>query len=96
MIKHIVLFKFIEGKKESDTKILMEKLMKLPEQIKYIRSYEVGENIIEGPRNYDVSLIATFDSVEDLKSYGKEKPHLEFFKYLDTVVKQVSVSDYEF
>lgn len=96
MIKHIVLFKFIEGKKESDTKVLMDKLMQLPKEIDYIRSYEVGANIIEGPRNYDVSLIATFDSVEDLKSYGKEKPHLEFFKYLDTVVNEVTVLDYEF
>ncbi len=96
MIKHIVLFKFIEGKKESDSKNLMEKLMILPDQIDLIRSYEVGANIIEGPNNYDVSLIATFDTLEDLKAYGKKEPHIEFFKYLDTVVDEVKVLDYEF
>ncbi|MDD2371821.1 MAG: Dabb family protein [Firmicutes bacterium] len=96
MIKHIVLFKFFENKKESDTKILMDKLMKLPEKIDLIRSYEVGANIIEGPRNYDVSLIATFDTLEDLKVYGKTEPHIEFLKYMDTVVIDVKVLDYEF
>ncbi len=95
MIKHIVLFKFIEGKKESETKILMENLMKLPEQIDLIRSYEVGANIIEGPNNYDVSLIATFDNLEDLKAYGKKEAHIAFFKYLNTVVNEVKVLDYE-
>lgn len=96
MIKHIVLFKFFEDKKESDMEILMEKLRKLPEQIDIIRSYEVGANVIEGPRNYDVALISTFDSIADLKTYSACDPHINFLKYMNTVVEDCKVLDFEF
>ena len=95
MVKHIVLFKFFEDKKESDMEILIGKLRKLPEQIDLIRSYEVGANVVEGPRNYDVALVSTFDSLADLKTYGASDPHVEFLKYMSTCVEDVKVLDYE-
>ncbi len=96
MIKHIVLFKFMTEKKVSDMDTLIEKLRKLPEQIDLIRSYEVGANIVEGPRNYDVALVSTFDSLADLKAYGASDPHTEFIKYMSTCVEDVKVLDYEY
>lgn len=96
MVKHIVLFKFMEEKKASDMNTLIEKLRKLPEQIDLIRSYEVGANVVEGPRNYDVALVSTFDSLADLKEYATCDPHTDFIEYMKTCVEDVKVLDYEY
>lgn len=96
MVKHIVLFKFMVDKKSSNMNTLIEKLRKLPEQIDLIRSYEVGENVIEGPRNYDVALVSTFDTLTDLKEYANRDPHTEFIEYMKTCVEDVKVLDYEY
>lgn len=96
MVKHIVLFKFMEEKKESDMNTLIEKLRELPDKIDLIRSYEVGANVVEGPRNYDVALVSTFDSLEDLKAYAACDPHTEFIEFMKTCVEDVKVLDYEY
>lgn len=96
MVKHIVLFKFMEAKKESDMNTLIEKLKKLPDKIDLIRSYEVGANVVEGPRNYDVALVSTFDSLADLKAYATCDPHTEFIDYMKTCIEDVKVLDFEY
>lgn len=96
MVKHIVLFKFMEEKKTSDMNTLIEKLRKLPEKIDLIRSYEVGANVVEGPRNYDVGLVSTFDTLADLKAYATCDPHTEFIEYMKTCVEDVKVLDFEY
>lgn len=96
MIKHIVMFKFEADKKDGELENLIEKLRKLPEKIDDVRSYEIGRNVVEGPRNYDVVLVSTFDSLEDLKSYAVSEPHQEFLKYMNSCVSDVKVADFEY
>lgn len=55
MITHIVLFKL----KEADPQIAAEmrrRLLELPARIPEIRHFEVGLNVVESPRAYDVAL----------------------------------------
>ena len=92
-IRHIVLFRlkdFAEGctKAENAFKIksMLEELPALIPQIKY---YEVGINIIESSRAGDVSLISTFDCMDDLELY---RIHPEHIKVVDFIMKVRSES----
>ena len=83
MIKHIVMWKFKQGK-ESEMRRFLDALENLRGQIDVIRSLETGVNIL-GNDNCDAVLIATFDSVEDLEKY-KNDP--EFVAELDTLMRE--------
>ena len=95
MIKHIVFFKFLEGKKESDLNLLMSKLRELPGKIDYIRSYEVGAGVLSAANSYDVALVSTFDNIDDLMSYKVHPAHEEFVVYMKTVCEGTKAVDYE-
>jgi hypothetical protein len=68
MITHIVFFKLRDEHRDKTT-TLRDKLMALPDKIPAIKHYEVGINMIESDRNYDIGLISRFDSMADLKTY---------------------------
>ena len=74
MIKHIVMWKFKQGK-ESEMRRFLDALENLRGQIDVIRSLETGVNIL-GKDNCDAVLIATFDSVEDLEKYKNDPRHI--------------------
>ena len=74
MIKHIVMWKFKQGK-ESEIRRFLDALENLRGQIGVIRSLETGVNIF-GNDNCDAVLIATFDSVEDLEKYKNAPRHI--------------------
>ncbi len=99
MIKHLVMFKLLdnaEGSTKAENAVSIKNLLDgLPAKISVIREYEVGINIIESDRAYDISLISVFDNKEYLKEYIE---HPEHKKAVDFILKrrQTSVSvDYE-
>lgn len=95
MIKHIVFFKFLTNKRESNLDIFIGKLKELPDRIEYIRSYEIGSDILKGPNSYDVALVSTFDTIEDLMSYKVHPDHEAFAEYMKTVCEPIKVVDFE-
>ena len=95
MVKHIVFFKFLEGKRDSDLYLLISKLRTLPGKIDFIRSYEVGADILRAGNSYDVALVSSFDSIDDLLKYKVHPAHEEFVLYLKTVCEPVKAVDYE-
>jgi len=100
MFKHIVLFKLheeAEGASKAENAIKIKKLLEgLPAKIPMIREYEVGINIIESERAYDISLISTFNGMEDLNGYLEHSEHKKAGEYISKL-RQSSVScDYEF
>lgn len=96
MIKHIVFFKFMDGKKESDAKELVSRLETLPSKIEYIRSYEVGIDVLEASNSYDVALVSSFNSIEDLMKYKEHPAHLEFAEYMRTVCDNTRAVDFSY
>lgn len=99
MLKHIVLFKLLgeaEGASKAENarkiKILLDEL---PSKIPMIKEYEVGINIIESDRAYDISLISAFDDTVDLKEYLEHPEHKKAVEFISKR-RQSSVScDYE-
>ncbi len=68
MITHIALFKLVHANAETiDT--ARKALAGLEGKIPQLRHFEVGVNLVHSYRSYDLSVLARFDSLEDLQAY---------------------------
>lgn len=98
MIRHIVLFRFLdfaEGRtKEENLKLAIEKLNSLPTKIPEIKGYEVGLNIISSQRACDLSLLATFESIDDLNVYKNNPDHNDVVEFIAKVRYEAFACDY--
>ena len=96
MIRHIVFFKF---KPEADTSVrasALSDLRAIPDKIDVIRSYEVGEDILNLPRSWDAALIATYDDLAALDVYTRHDDHVAVVMKLREISDAVGSVDYEF
>jgi hypothetical protein len=94
MITHIVLFKLHNKNKESLKKaknVLMGMKNKIPE----LKHIEVGIDITNSDRSYDVALLTRFDTVEDLEAYQISPLHVEVAEYMVSVAESIVAVDYE-
>ena len=76
MIKHIVLFQFKPEKRDEvliPFKTALESLMGV---VKELKSIEVGVNCNPNEA-WDLALVTTFDSMEDLQAYAVHPEHLK-------------------
>ena len=94
MITHIALFKMVHANAETieEAKKVLEGLKgKIPQ----LRHFEVGVNIFQSYRSYDLAVLARFDSLEDLGAYQNHPVYVEVVKYLQGVRQSVVTVDYE-
>ena len=100
MIRHIVMFKLKKtGEDESLEEIRKEikkRLEELPRKINVIRSMEVGINVVRSERAFDVALISSFNSLDDLETYRVHPEHQEVVKYIGSVKEQSAAVDFIF
>lgn len=89
MIKHIVLWKFLdeaEGHtKEENMDIVKSSLTALLPIIPQIRSFEIGKDVLHSEMSYDMALIMTFDSLDDLDAYKNHPEHRKVSAYVKRV-----------
>ena len=57
-------------------------LSALPQAIPQIRTLEVGADVKHSERSYDMALIVTFDSMDDLAIYDKHPEHEKARAYI--------------
>lgn len=99
MIHHIVMFKLLEtpdGNQKERNKLEVKKQLEgLPAKIDVIRSMEVGINVKESARAFDIVLVSTFDNLEDLETYRVHPAHQEFVDYVGQIREQTASVDYE-
>ena len=94
MITHIALFKMVHANKEI-IEVAKKALEGLGGKIPQLRHFEVGVNIVQSYRSYDLALVAKFDSLEDLQLYQDDPRYVEVVKYLQGVRQSVVTVDYE-
>ena len=88
MVKHIVLFQLkpFDSEKEKTAKMqeIKSGLESLRGVIKELKSIEVGlnSNPAEG---FDIALVTTFDSMEDLRTYAGHPQHIAVGKIIAEV-----------
>ena len=95
MIVHIVMFKFKDEDKEENILKTKLKLEMLADKIEELRFLEVGVNINETPRAFDLSLYSKFNSDDDLKNYATHAEHLKVLDFIKNVTVESKVVDYE-
>ncbi|NQU26932.1 MAG: Dabb family protein [Candidatus Marinimicrobia bacterium] len=96
MIKHIVMMRLREGI-DHDYHIaeLKRQLEELSAKIDQIIKLEVGINTINSPRASDLVLSSEFASWEDLNTYRDHPTHQIVVKYVQEIVDEVRVVDYQ-
>lgn len=96
MIKHIVLFQFKNGKKNStDLELIKKSLEDLVNFIPELKSIEVGIN--SNPKEmFDLALTTEFESWEDLNSYVVHPEHQKVSTLIRAALDQRACVDYEF
>jgi len=100
MIKHIVLWTLkpnAEGKSiEENAAYMKEKLEGLYGKIPEIISIQIQANTLKIEGNYDVSLIAEFESEDDMKIYQKHPLHEEIAAYVRGIAEKRAAVDFEY
>jgi len=100
MIKHIVLIKLRKDQPHQKTNELLGqlkyKLDELPSKIDLIKTYETGINISSSANAFDLVLISTFNSIEDLNIYREHPDHVKVLNYINEVKEDIKVVDYEY
>lgn len=95
MIKHIVLFK-LKDAAPSSIERTVQVLRGLEGKVEQLRSLEVGTDVIRSERSYDIALIATFDSLDDLEGYQIHPEHKKVIEHMSEVRESQVAVDFEF
>lgn len=94
MIVHIVMFKFKDENKSSNTEEVLKRLNGLTQLIPTLKSMEVGVNFTPSDRAFDLSLYSTFETKEDLDAYALHPEHLKVVELIKSVTVESKVVDY--
>ncbi len=92
MLTHIVLFKL------KDRSIIEEargRLAALDGQIEELKSLEVGVDVVQGERSFDIALVAKFDDRAGLEAYRVHPVHVEVANYIKAASSAVVSADYD-
>ena len=82
--------------KKDELENFVQALKDLPEKIGLVKSYEVGVDSLKSPYSFDVVLISTYNSMEDLFKYKEHDAHDEFAEYMRSVCMPIKAVDFEF
>lgn len=95
MIKHIVLFKLKDASPQGVERTAAV-LRGLEGKVEQLRGLEVGIDVVRSQRSYDIALIATFDSLEDLEGYQVHPEHKKVIEHITQVRESQVAVDFEF
>ena len=96
MIRHVVFFKFKPEAESAERAVVLDQLRALPDKIDVIRSFEVGEDILQSARSWDAVLVATYDDLGALDIYTRHDDHVEVVLKLREICDTVGSVDYEY
>ncbi len=98
MFKHIVMWKLDDSlpdvSKKENAKIIKTSLEMLPSLISQIVSYEVGINLQDGDRTYDVVLISEFHNQKDFETYRSNREHLKVVETIRELTDKTRFVDF--
>lgn len=101
MVRHIVLWKFHDnanGKSKAENlHIALGMIKMLKQSIPQIKTLETGINDPAAPlANWDLALVSTFNSFDDLNAYQVHPEHLKLVEFMKKVRDLRSAVDFEF
>ncbi len=99
MVKHIVLWNFVESLSEEEKQAAGAKMKSLLEPIKDKVQGAVDIQVVcneLSSSNREIALISTFETVEALQTYQTHPDHVEAGKYVRSVTCDRACMDYEY
>ena len=100
MIKHIVMWRFLdkaeEHTKQENMDIVRERALALRPIIPQIKSMQIGKDILHTIASYDYVLIADFENDTDLQIYINHPDHKKVGEYLSKVTASRVVVDFQY
>ncbi|QNO13442.1 Dabb family protein [Alkalicella caledoniensis] len=94
MIKHVVMFK-LQDPTDENTKAAKELILAMDGKIEGLLTLEVGTNVVQSDRAYDLVLISTHTSLDDLKVYATHPLHIPVVEHMRKVCSSIVSVDYE-
>lgn len=96
MIRHVVSWRLKgdEAAKAVAAAEVRAVLEALPAAIPQIRSFRVGDNVAYKEKNFDLVLIADYDSLEDLEAYQVHPVHKEAAAFIGQRVEARAKVDF--
>lgn len=94
MIKHLVFTKFADPAESVPEACRL--LNALPAQIPEIVTLETGADVLHSGRSFDMALIVTFRSLDDLAVYDKHPAHESARAYIKARRTATATVDFEF
>ena len=91
MFVHIVFFKFHDSSNRKEAK---ERLESMRGTVPSLRFIEVGEDLLESPRSWELVLITHFDDQSGYEAYSVDPTHLEVLSWLKSVIQESATVDY--
>ena len=73
----------------------MRRLRSLDGNVPVLRSLSVGTDALHSERSFDIALIGTVDSLDDLATYQADPFHQEVAGYMRGVAERAVTVDYE-
>jgi hypothetical protein len=77
-VRHVVLFRFVDGLTPEQVAAIEDGLAALPGLIPEVRSYRFGRDLGLNDRNAGFGVVAEFDSVDDFVTYRDHPEHRAF------------------
>ena len=93
-LTHIVLFR-LKDKSPENIEHVIAKLRSLKGNVPTLNSIEVGVNVVESDRAYDIGLVTRFDDLAAMEAYQVHPFHQEVLAYMKNVMETAVAIDYE-
>jgi hypothetical protein len=75
MIRHVALFRWLDGTTDDQVTAAVEGLRALPGQVPSLRAYVVGTDLGLGEGRWDLAVLAEFDDAEGYQAYVDHPAH---------------------
>ncbi|MBU8905439.1 Dabb family protein [Desertibacillus haloalkaliphilus] len=82
MVTHIVLIKFSGAVTDAQVDKLIDKTLKLKDEIPGIIEIQQGRNFSNRSQGYDVGMTVKFENKQALENFGPHPKHQEVVAYL--------------
>lgn len=95
MLQHYLLIKFKKGTSDEHIGEFCRRMLALRTTISGIEHLEIGRDILQDARSWDLILIMRFASTEALRSYQQHPEHLRLMAFNQLSVADVASVDFE-
>jgi hypothetical protein len=94
MLRHFVLIRYQKDTPAEHIDSFCRRMSALQESIPEIISLEIGRDILQESRSWDLILVMEFESLPALRRYQQHEAHLDVMRFNAAHVADVAAIDY--